>query len=100
HRSVVSDWSSGVCSPEPSGLAEALQATRESLAALARMQDQPAQLHRQFLDGQEAAHRTVHLLVEQQQRLLQATLGLPLPAAPPQIGRASGRERRRVWGGV
>ena len=41
------------------------------------MQEQTAHLHRQFLDGQDAAHRSVHLLVEQQQRLLQASLGLP-----------------------
>jgi acyl transferase domain-containing protein/acyl carrier protein len=68
---------------------QALQITRESLAALQRMQEQTAQLHRRFLDGQEQAHRTVHLLMEQQQRLLQASLGLPvaplpaLPAPPP-----------------
>jgi NAD(P)-dependent dehydrogenase (short-subunit alcohol dehydrogenase family) len=50
------------------------------------MQEQTAHLHRQFLDGQDTAHRTVHLLVEQQQRLLQAALGLPaapMPAPPP-----------------
>jgi NAD(P)-dependent dehydrogenase (short-subunit alcohol dehydrogenase family) len=71
---------------ENSAVLQALQLTRESLAALQRMQEQTAQLHRQFLDGQENAHRTVHLLVEQQQRLLQASLGLPvspLPAALP-----------------
>jgi acyl transferase domain-containing protein/acyl carrier protein len=65
---------------------QALQITRESLAALQKMQEQTALLHRQFLDGQEHAHRTVHLLVEQQQRLLQASLGLPvspLPAMTP-----------------
>ena len=39
------------------------------------MQEQTAQLHRQFLEGQETAHRTVHLLVEQHQRYLQAALG-------------------------
>ena len=50
------------------------------------MQEQTAHLHRQFLDGQDMAHRTVHLLVEQQQRLLQTSLGLPaapLTALPP-----------------
>jgi acyl transferase domain-containing protein/NADP-dependent 3-hydroxy acid dehydrogenase YdfG len=77
-------------SPPPDGtaLGQALQLTRDSLAALQRMQDQTAQLHRQFLDGQDAAQRTVQFLVEQQQRLLQASLGLPvapapLPAPPP-----------------
>jgi malonyl CoA-acyl carrier protein transacylase len=64
-------------------LAQALQVTRETLAALQRMQEQTAQLHRQFLEGQESAQRGVHLLIEQQQRLLQASLGLPAPAALP-----------------
>jgi acyl transferase domain-containing protein len=67
-------------------LSHALQLTRDSLAALQRMQDQTAELHRQFLDGQDAAQRTVQYLVEQQQRLLQASLGLsvgPAPVPPP-----------------
>jgi acyl transferase domain-containing protein len=72
---------------DASGLAQALAVTRESLAALQKMQEQTAQLHRQFLEGQEAAHRTVHLLFEQQQRLLAAGLGLApgtaLPSLPP-----------------
>jgi acyl transferase domain-containing protein len=58
----------------------ALAVTRENLAALERMQDQTAQLQRQFLDGQDAAQRTIRLLVEQQQRLLQVSLGLGPPA--------------------
>jgi acyl transferase domain-containing protein/acyl carrier protein len=62
-------------------LAQALQITRESLTALQKMQEQTAQLHRQFLEGQEAAQRTVAQLVEQQQRLLQGTLGLPVVVA-------------------
>jgi len=70
-------------SPDQTALAHALQLTRESLAALQRMQEQTAQLHRQFLDGQDAAQRTVQLLVEQQQRLLQASLGLPVNSALP-----------------
>jgi len=56
-------------------LSQALQITRESLAALQKMQEQTAQLHRQFLEGQESAHQTIHLLIEQQQRLLQASMG-------------------------
>ena len=54
------------------------------------MQEQTAQLHRQFLEGQDTAHRTVQLLVEQQQRLLASGAGraagaaaAPLPAPPP-----------------
>jgi acyl transferase domain-containing protein len=63
-------------------LTHALQLTRDSLTALQRMQDQTAQLHRQFLDGQDAAQRTVQFLVEQQQRLLQASLGMTVSSAP------------------
>jgi acyl transferase domain-containing protein/acyl carrier protein len=63
-------------------LEQALQLTRDSLTALQKMQDQTAQLHRQFLDGQDAAQRTAQFLVEQQQRLLQASLGLPVGSAP------------------
>jgi acyl transferase domain-containing protein/acyl carrier protein len=67
---------------EAPGLSQALEVTRETLAALQKMQEQTAQLHRQFLEGQEAAQRTVQALVEQQQRLLQMSLGLS-PVAPP-----------------
>ncbi|HEY7326555.1 MAG TPA: SDR family NAD(P)-dependent oxidoreductase [Gemmataceae bacterium] len=63
-------------------LEQALQLTRDSLAALQKMQDQTAQLHRQFLDGQDAAQRTMQFLVEQQQRLWQASLGMPVSSTP------------------
>src|SRR4029077_13099357 len=46
------------------------------------MQEQTTLLHRQFLEGQESAQRGVHLLIEQQQRLLQTSPGLPKPAMP------------------
>ncbi|MFM7152060.1 MAG: SDR family NAD(P)-dependent oxidoreductase, partial [Gemmataceae bacterium] len=62
----------------PTAITRALDVTRESLASLQRMQEQTAQLHRKFLEGQEQAHHTAHLLMEQQQRLLQASLGLPV----------------------
>jgi len=42
-------------------LDQALQAPRDGLAALQKMQEQTAQLHRQFLEGQEAAQRTQNL---------------------------------------
>jgi NAD(P)-dependent dehydrogenase (short-subunit alcohol dehydrogenase family)/acyl carrier protein len=70
-------------------LARALQVTRESLSAVQKMQEQTANLHRQFLEGQEAAQRSLQALIEQQQRLLQASLGLgerpPAPAPPPAL---------------
>jgi acyl transferase domain-containing protein len=68
---------------DTSAVQQALRETRDSLSALQKMQEQTAQLHRQFLEGQETAHRTVHLLVEQHQRYLQAAMGVtPAPMAP------------------
>ncbi len=77
--------------PAGDALAQALQLTRDSLAAVQKMQEQTADLHRQFLEGQESAQRSVQALIDQQQRLLQASLGLasppaenaPVPPAPP-----------------
>ncbi len=62
--------------PATPALGQALQITRESLLALQKLQEQTAQLHRQFLEGQEAAQRTLQVLVEQQQRLLQQACGV------------------------
>jgi NAD(P)-dependent dehydrogenase (short-subunit alcohol dehydrogenase family)/acyl carrier protein len=65
-------------------LARALQLTRESLAAVQKMQEQTANLHRQFLEGQETAQRSLQALIDQQQRLLQASLGAgPVTFAVP-----------------
>jgi acyl transferase domain-containing protein/NAD(P)-dependent dehydrogenase (short-subunit alcohol dehydrogenase family) len=68
-------------------LSESLRVTREGMAALMRMQDETAQLHRRFLEGQDTAGKTIQLLLEQQQRILQggATVEYsptPLPAVP------------------
>jgi acyl transferase domain-containing protein/NAD(P)-dependent dehydrogenase (short-subunit alcohol dehydrogenase family) len=51
-------------------LSESLRMTRESMAMLLRMQEDTAQLHRRFLEGQETASRTFQTLLEQQQRLI------------------------------
>ncbi|GDY18753.1 hypothetical protein LBMAG56_00980 [Verrucomicrobiota bacterium] len=67
----------------PGQISEAVRASRESLAVLLQLQEQTARLHRQFLDGQDAARRTMHALLEQQQRLLSGAgpTFSPLPAA-------------------
>src|SRR5207237_5911067 len=65
----------------PATLAHALHVMQESLAAFQRMQEQTAQRQRQFLETQESAQRTLQTLVDGQQRLLAAALGMP--AAPP-----------------
>jgi acyl transferase domain-containing protein/acyl carrier protein/NAD(P)-dependent dehydrogenase (short-subunit alcohol dehydrogenase family) len=62
--------------PSPSNLsrdvlAESLKVTREGMSALTRIQDETAQLHRRFLEGQDTAAKTIQLLLEQQQRILQ-----------------------------
>ncbi|HEX4609971.1 MAG TPA: acyltransferase domain-containing protein, partial [Urbifossiella sp.] len=75
----------GPAMTDPTALAQALQATQQSLTALQRMQEQAAALHRQFLESQEAAQRTLQALVEQQQSLLLSGLGagVALPPLPP-----------------
>jgi acyl transferase domain-containing protein/NAD(P)-dependent dehydrogenase (short-subunit alcohol dehydrogenase family) len=60
---------------DPNTIAQALAVTQQSLAALQRMQEQTAALHKQFLESQESAQRTLHALVEQQQSLLISSLG-------------------------
>ena len=64
---------------DPNAIAQALLMTQQSLAALQRMQEQTAALHKQFLESQEAAQRTLHALVEQQQALLVSSLGAGSP---------------------
>jgi NAD(P)-dependent dehydrogenase (short-subunit alcohol dehydrogenase family)/acyl carrier protein len=54
-------------------LTESLRMTRESMAMLLHMQEDTAQLHRRFLEGQETAARTFQTLLEQQQRLFFGT---------------------------
>ncbi|HEY1186520.1 MAG TPA: beta-ketoacyl synthase N-terminal-like domain-containing protein, partial [Gemmata sp.] len=79
--SVMSD-TNAPGSGEPNALAQALMMTQQSLAALQRMQEQTAALHKQFLESQETAQRTLQTLVDQQQTLLLTGLGAgaPLPA--------------------
>lgn len=50
-------------------LTESLRVTREGMSALMRIQDETAQLHRRFLEGQDVAGKTIQLLLEQQQRI-------------------------------
>ena len=66
----------------------ALDATQQSILALQKMQEQTANLHRQYLKGQETAQRTIAQLLEQQQRLLTGQPEIPVApslesAAPP-----------------
>ena len=79
-------------SPDPNALAQALAMTQQSLAALQRMQEQTAALHKQFLDSQEAAQRTLQTLVDQQQAILLSGFGAgaalpPVPVSPVPVPR-------------
>ena len=62
-------------------LADSLRITREGMSVLQKMQEETAQLHRRFLEGQETASRTIQTLLEQQSRILHG--GAPL--APSQL---------------
>ncbi|ACD95983.1 type I polyketide synthase [Trichlorobacter lovleyi] len=62
-------------------LAESLRVTREGMAVLQRMQEETAQLHRRFLEGQETASRTIQTLLSQQQQVLQGGMAT-IPAMP------------------
>jgi len=48
----------------------ALQATQQGILALQKLQEQTAQLHKQYLEGQENAQRTIQELLRQQQQLI------------------------------
>ncbi len=64
-------------------LTQAIRQTQESLAALQRLAEQTAQLHRQFLEGQAATQQTFQALLEHEQRLTLAVLG---KGGPQRIG--------------
>ena len=69
---------------QPAEMKQALQDTRQSLAALIQLQEQTARLHKQFLEGQEAAQRTLHALIAGQgETVAQPTANQTAPTATP-----------------
>ncbi len=64
------------------GLSQALRVTQDGLITLQKMSEQTAQLHRQFLEGQDRALQVVQSLLQQQQALMNG--GIPTPVAPAQ----------------
>jgi len=68
--------------PAAASVVEALRVTQENMAALQRLQQQTAQLHQQFLEGQNASQQHYHTLLQQQQRFLEMSTGLPVSASP------------------
>jgi malonyl CoA-acyl carrier protein transacylase/NAD(P)-dependent dehydrogenase (short-subunit alcohol dehydrogenase family) len=72
----------------PADLAGALQVVQEGLRAMQALQQQTAAAHQKFLEGQELAHKTVQMVMENQQRLVAGSLGMPVdrhPAPPPEV---------------
>ena len=65
----------------PSALTQALQLNQQTLAALQKLQEQTAQLHKQFLDQQDAAQRTLHAIATQQQAILFPTMATTFAAS-------------------
>ena len=65
-------------SPE---LAAALQSAQQGMLALQKLQEQTAQLHRQFLEGQESARRTLEALMGQRREIL-GLAPIPQTATP------------------
>jgi len=65
-------------------LSESLRMTRDSMAILQKIQEDTAQLHRRFLEGQESATKTFQTLLEQQHQLIMGAAVAPVyaPAAP------------------
>ena len=69
--------------PQAAGMLEVVQ---EGLRAMQVLQQQTAEAHQRFLEGQEAAHKTIQLVMEGQQRLVEGTLGVAhgaIPGSPP-----------------
>ena len=65
-------------------VSEALRMAQENLRTLQQFQQQTADLHRQFLEGQEATRQTFDRLFSQQQNLLVGTFTRPAMQATPQ----------------
>ena len=61
-----------------------LATTQQSILALQQMQEQTAELHRRYLEGQQAAQLSIQRLLEQQQLLLTGIPISPLLIAPVQ----------------
>ncbi|NKB35885.1 MAG: SDR family NAD(P)-dependent oxidoreductase [Gammaproteobacteria bacterium] len=62
----------------------ALQATQQSILALQKMQEQTAQLHKQYLESQEQALANIQQLVQQQHQLLTGeVISAPMPTPTP-----------------
>ena len=62
----------------PTDVVGVLQVVQEGLRAMQALQQQTAEAHQRFLEGQEAAHKTFQLVMESQQQLVASSLGAPV----------------------
>ena len=69
--------------PAPEALSEAFRTIQEGLTAMQALQQQTTAAHQRFLEGQEQVQRVFHSLLAGQQRLAEATMGVPSMVVPP-----------------
>ncbi|CAN5641936.1 hypothetical protein BH11PLA2_BH11PLA2_15790 [soil metagenome] len=82
---VIFAESTPMAAPSDDPVQQALAASQATLATLQQLQAQTASLHKQFLDSQEQAQRTLAQLVNQQAAMfgggsLPTTVSMPAPA--------------------
>ncbi|MBT7950671.1 MAG: SDR family NAD(P)-dependent oxidoreductase [Gammaproteobacteria bacterium] len=65
---------------------DVMRITQQSILALQKMQEQTAQLHKQYLLGQQASQQTIQELIQQQRAML--TGGAVTPTSMPQVASA------------
>ena len=70
----------------PAQLVGALQVVQEGLRAMQALQQQTAEVHQRFLEGQELAHKTVQMVMETQQRLVAGSLGVAVASPTTAVG--------------
>ena len=79
-----------IAASDPTGPATGvLQIVQEGLRAMQTLQQQTAEAHLRFLEGQESAHKTIQLVMEGQQRLIEGGSSVPqhpVETAPHQAG--------------
>ena len=68
--------------PSPEALSEAFRTIQEGLSAMQALQQQTTAAHQRFLEGQEQVQRVFHSLLAGQQRLAEATMGVPSMSVP------------------
>ena len=76
---------------EASQLAGTLQVVQEGLRAMQTLQQQTAAAHQKFLEGQEVAHKTFQMVMQQHHRLLEKAMGLPVSVRSLADGSGSDR---------